>query len=595
MFPQPVRAPIWAFILISAGGLLLHIRIHPPGASAYYWVPVVFGVANVVLLPVLLAGRTTAGWGFALTVLTAVVGTVTMAWHSVVGWSQPLTLPNVLLLTTFPDILIVAGKVPLAWVVLDYWRHTVSGPVSCAIRAEGPYEEAGRGVWGAEVARPEVISGPSRALARVALAAAMGALLAVAAWIGLSGHPAGGGPDAVLVTLGRVTALLAAMLLMLQFSLSARLSVVDRACGLDRALRCHRYLGAVALTLAAAHPAFLYASGRYVLGPLRAEILPEIGGIAIAALLFLLVLTSDWRALLGLRYEAWHWLHYAGFVVVAMVTAHATQLGGSLRTGWPRAFWLTVFAAYVLLFLWAKVVRPRLLDRRRYRVTSVRPVSHDTYRVALEPMGHGGIRQVPGQFAFVRFLADGLPPEQHPFTISSCPVRSGAVEFTIKQSGDFTCRIGSLKEGDQATLEGPYGWFSHLLLPPGDLLMVAGGVGITPLLSMLRHMAATGDTRRVTLIWGNKTEADILYARELAALQEAMPDLRVHHVMSSQGDYVGSRGLVDDALLKHLAAEELKSHRVLLCGPPAMVRLVSVALRRLGVPSGRVHAERFEL
>ncbi len=125
--------------------------------------------------------------------------------------------------------------------------------------------------------------------------------------------------------------------------------------------------------------------------------------------------------------------------------------------------------------------------------------------------------------------------------------------------------------------------------------MIAGGVGITPMLSMLRYMAATGDTRRVTLIWGNKTEADILYGHELTALQAAIPELKVHHVMSSQGNYVGNRGLVDEAWLDHLAAEELKSRRVLLCGPPAMIKLVSVALRRLGVPSGRVHAEKFEL
>jgi len=593
MLPTPILAPIWAFILISLGGLLLHLRVHPPGESAYYWLPAVVGTLNIVILPDLLRRRRTAGWGYVLTVLTAVVGTITMAWHSAVEFKQPLTLGNLLLRTTFPDIVLALAKIPIAYVVLDHWRKTAARPASCG-EVPQPAEPPLPAIPDrAEVAQ---VSAPSSAQTIGARAAV---LLPVVAILLLSfATPAGmlSQPETfdVWIYLGRLAGMLAMGLLMLQLLFSARLRVVDLACGLDGALQIHRLCGATTGVLAIAHPALLYASKQYELGPLRPAILPELAGGMIAALVVLLVMTSVWRTLLSLPYETWHKLHYLSFVVVAMVTAHATMLGGDPRGGTVRVVWLAAVCAYGLLLLWAKLLRPKLA-RRDYRVVGVTPVSHDTHEVALEPAGPEAILHTPGQFVFARFPGSSLPDEQHPFTISSCPRESGLLTLTIKQSGDFTCRVGELRPGDSAHLEGPYGRFSHLLLPPGNLVMIAGGVGITPMLSMLRYMAATGDGRRVTLVWGNKTEDDILYGDELAAMRERGLDLTIHHVMSAQPDYAGYRGYVGEALLNGLAAENTRGAQVLLCGPPMMMGEVRAALRRLRVPRRNVHSERFAL
>ena len=123
--------------------------------------------------------------------------------------------------------------------------------------------------------------------------------------------------------------------------------------------------------------------------------------------------------------------------------------------------------------------------------------------------------------------------------------------FTIKASGDFTARIGEFHPGNWATVDGPYGLFSHLVRAPWSepLIMIAGGVGITPILSMLRHMAATGDDRPVTLIWGNRREDDIVYRKELEALADGPMNLRIHHVLSEQESWPGLTGFVDAPLL----------------------------------------------
>jgi len=231
-------------------------------------------------------------------------------------------------------------------------------------------------------------------------------------------------------------------------------------------------------------------------------------------------------------------------------------------------------------------------------VTTIERLNHNVWTVGLTGPPGGAFRHLPGQFAFLKLHGKGVPAEEHPFTISSAPSPNGRhIRFTIKASGDFTARIGEFHAGDWATVDGPYGLFSHLVRAPtsGPLVMIAGGIGITPILSMLRHMAATGDDRPVTLIWGNRRAEDIVYRQELDALLAGRVNLRVHHILSEQEGWGGPAGLVDAPLLQRvLSAEELR-RQVFLCGPPVMMTLVRRALRSLGVARRRIHTERFAL
>ncbi len=122
MFEKGVRAPIAALFLISLGGLLLHLRIHPPAEEAEYWLPAIVGVITTFALPFLFAHRKTVAWAYLVTWLAVIIGTVTMLHHSAEHWMGDVTLKRLLLETTFPDVLILAAKLPLAHIILRHFR-----------------------------------------------------------------------------------------------------------------------------------------------------------------------------------------------------------------------------------------------------------------------------------------------------------------------------------------------------------------------------------------------------------------------------------------------------------------------------------------
>ncbi|MGI5818731.1 MAG: ferric reductase-like transmembrane domain-containing protein [Armatimonadota bacterium] len=599
MFQREIRWPIWALVLMSAGGLLKHLRLHPPAESFFFWIPVIVGAFNIIVLPFLFNRRSTASAAYVINWTTVFVGTVTMAFYSIAGWQREVNLLTIVLYSTLGDILILAARLPIGEIIMDHYRETEpeerspeqADPAPTAPRPEPEPP-------GAPVASVSAMAPGARLALQIIVIALFVALLAFVAWLPLRHFArvadAIGPLHGALGLAGRAAALLAATLIMTQFVFGARLRLLDEAFGLDRVLRIHRVTGATAVVLALLHPMLLYVTPQYEYGAFSLDRWPEaLGALALTALLFIAV-TSIWRKLLGLRYETWHRLHYLGFAVVVLAGVHSLQLGSDLFNGPERTVWMAVLGAYALLFVWARVIRPRIIAARRWTVERVAPVSHDTWRLDLAPRGHRGIRQLPGQFGLLTLHRDDAPNERHPFTISSPPREDGSVSFTIKQSGDYTERIGETPEGVSAVVEGPWGQFSHLRHGGERLVMIAGGVGITPILSMIRHMAARGDERSITLIWGNRTEADILYREEIEGLAERL-DLRVIHVLSEQEDYAGETGHLDAALLARLLDDGERSGEVYLCGPPPMMALVRDALGGLGIPRSRIHSERFEL
>lgn len=122
MFRKEVRDLIWVYFFISLGGLLLHLRIHPPSANVFNLVPAAFGAVNAFILPLLLNRPTTVAWAYLFVWATVVTGTVAMAYYSVITWGMPVTLKNVILFSTLADILILLAKLFLAHKILRIYR-----------------------------------------------------------------------------------------------------------------------------------------------------------------------------------------------------------------------------------------------------------------------------------------------------------------------------------------------------------------------------------------------------------------------------------------------------------------------------------------
>ncbi len=414
------------------------------------------------------------------------------------------------------------------------------------------------------------------------------ALLPVGLAFALAPRPAG----PFLLELARLAGLLGFALLALQVALSARIRVVDAPFGLDVVMRLHERMAMVAGVLLLAHPVLL-AFGAHGWGLFRLGAGWRVNlGQAALVLLVLVVLFALFFQRLGIEYQVWRVGHKAAILVVVVGFVHSMAIGSNLRHAGMRAYWWLLLVMAVGLFVFRNVFVP-LWGRRRFRVAGVEQETHDTYTIKLEREDGRPLAHRPGQFMWLKLKRPGRPSEEHPFTISSSPTRQPPLTATIKESGDFTNTIGRTRPGDTAGIEAPYGRFSLLHHDPEVFLFIAGGVGITPILSMLEYLQDTGDERPGVLLYGNKTEDDIIRREFLDGLPE---NIRVVHVLSEPDeDWAGPTGYVTADIIREHAADVLEEAHAYVCGPPPMMDMVIGALRDLGVERRRIHSERFAI
>jgi predicted ferric reductase len=207
------------------------------------------------------------------------------------------------------------------------------------------------------------------------------------------------------------------------------------------------------------------------------------------------------------------------------------------------------------------------------------------------------LQHAPGQFQFLRPLCSSVLAEEHPFTIASSPSPDGLISLTIKEIGDFTATVGRIKPGDLAAVHGPFGRFSHVFHSiDDDLVFVAAGIGITPLMSMLRYMRDLRDSRRVLLVYANRSAADIVFRSELESIESGgFPVLKTIHILSRpRDDGVGTSGRLDTECLRSLC-DGFSGKAFFICCPPIMASGLISGLRNAGVGPERIHADYFGL
>ena len=213
-----------------------------------------------------------------------------------------------------------------------------------------------------------------------------------------------------------------------------------------------------------------------------------------------------WRTKLRLRYETWHLLHLV-LAVAAVAAGLAHMVGWSfyLHDPWKRALWMALTLLALGLLSYVRIVKPLFLLRRPYRISEVRQERGETFTLVMQPDGHSGFRFRSGQFGWLTVWGSPFKISAHPFSFSSsAAVEDGRVAMSIRNLGDFTSQIHRVPIGRRVYIDGPYGAFT--MGNPADLhVLVAGGVGITPMISMLRTLADEGDKRPVMLLYGSKT------------------------------------------------------------------------------------------
>jgi predicted ferric reductase len=405
-----------------------------------------------------------------------------------------------------------------------------------------------------------------------------------------------------LYTVGKNLALAAFVMVALQFVLAARFRWVEGPFGQDRVYDFHKAMAVLATLFIVAHP-LLMAAGDGVwdlLYCLDVSWMIWLGRVALL-LVLLHVGAAAFRRALNLEYELWKRVHNViALLILGSAFVHSRARGGDFDVPFLQWFWPLLLAVAAGTWITSAVVRPWLLRRKPWRVRSVDRETHDTWSVTLEPpAGEPAYEHEPGQFHFVTFRRGrGLPEERHHWTIASSPAEPKLRTSTIKESGDFTATIGETRPGDEALVYGPYGRFSHRFHPAEEeLVFVAGGIGITPLMSMLRYMRDTGDARRVRLIHANTSEADMVFRAELSRIEaDATPRLDVVHILEEPpDDWRGESGRLDSNAMDRLLGPFLGTAAFYVCGPPPMMDAVIDWLNKRGVQPRRIHSERFEL
>lgn len=437
---------------------------------------------------------------------------------------------------------------------------------------------------------------PIRPADIVAVLLAVG-LLVVGMWVVHGGLDRLGTPAAVATGLGQVTALVGTYLALAQIVLMARVPWIDHVVGSDRLMAWHRWLGVGTITLILSHVAlttwgWAESSGIGVV----AEFL-ELNGMwdiliatAGSVLMTMVAITSVRAIRRRLAYETWYGLHLYAYLGIALAFLHQVTIGADfIGDAVAVTFWGVLYAITFGLLAWYRVLTPiRVSARHRLHVAAVVPEARNVVSIYLVGRDLDRLPVAAGQFFHVRFLRRGGWWRPHPFSISAAP--NGAyLRLTIKDLGDDSHRMMTMPVGTPVFVEGPYGAFTPKVVRRERVVMLAGGVGVTPLRSILEALPA--GRHRISFLYREGDAEETVFRAELLALG-ARHGADVRFLEGHRGSCAMP---VDPLSPECLAATvpALREADVLICGSRSFTERVLASLRHLQVPADHIHAERF--
>jgi predicted ferric reductase len=422
-------------------------------------------------------------------------------------------------------------------------------------------------------------------------------LVALPATVAIDTDPFGA-PRPVAVELGVALGLLAFPLLTIQFALVSRLRASSAPFGTDAMVQFHRYVGMLCLLFVIGHAVLLMGLGASR-SPWNAFSgrLATLTGVVAAAAMVVMTVTTVLRKQLRMSYEQWQWLHVAmAIVAVGATLIHVLEIGGYSRVAAMRYLFVLYAAAFGSLMLDYRLLRPWRMRRRPWEVVANRDDGASTRTLSVRPIGHHGFRFEPGQFAW--FVTGTTPwsSQQHPLSISSSaePSADQGIEFSIKGLGDWSSAfVPQLRPGTRVWVDGPFGAFTIDRKRAQGFVLIAGGIGIAPLRSMLLTMRDRGDRRHVVLFYAAHDEKRIVFRQQLEALRPSMALDVVYVFEKPAANWSGERGMITPGVLQRHLPVQFQRYAFFICGPSPMMDAVETMLLTLGVSSGSIETERF--
>lgn len=403
-------------------------------------------------------------------------------------------------------------------------------------------------------------------------------------------------------SLSMVLGLMAYCYFLVTLLISSRIPLWDRIYGHDRVMKFHSYLATSALVLAVLHRSIKlmvidYSDMQQYFGVAALLIFASI------AILTILIMVPNplhrfspldkfrlyANTRLKLDYSILKKIHNFTVLVLILLSVHVLLAYSTLET-WSRMISVSLLSLFVFSF-WIrhKLIRPFINSKKGYKIHGISEPGPSLIEVRIAASEQSGLPAFKaGQFAFFSFPDSGLGGEEHPFTISSAP-HEEHLSFTAKKLGDFTARLGDLKEGMAVKIDGPYGVFS---IPPSSdksFLFLAGGIGITPFLSMLKDVQQRKTDVDIYLIWSVRNSEDMVYDTFFRDMEKEIGGFRFIAHNS------GEKGHLSAEELNRTLGDSLGKREIYICGPSAMRRQLVRDLKSLGIRKSQLHFEQFSL
>ncbi|MEB0002009.1 ferredoxin reductase family protein [Cryobacterium sp. RTC2.1] len=410
-------------------------------------------------------------------------------------------------------------------------------------------------------------------------------------------------PADAITALGIVTGLVGTDLLLVMMLLAARLPAIDRAFGHDSAMALHQSLGKPALYLILAH-AVLLTIGYALVQPagffdevwIMFSSLPDMPlaflglGLLIAVVVTSLVIVRH-----KFRYEVWHLVHLLSYVAVLVAIPHQLSVGTLFREGsLQRYYWLALYAGVAGSIILFRFIVPIVRSlRARLTVVGVDQEARGVVSIRLSGRQLRSLKAKSGQFFIWRFWTPGLWWQAHPFSLSAAPTGS-SLRITVRGLGDASSTLPRLPVGTRVSFEGPYGLFTDFARTSPRIVLIAAGIGVAPIRSLLE--TATFAPGQATVLLRSSTVDDTYLVEELAALCRARgAELRIIAGKRAPGT---SSWLPGDAVQARITlatlVPKLREADVYICGPRKWTDEVVRDARSAGLPTRQIHFERFD-
>jgi predicted ferric reductase len=395
--------------------------------------------------------------------------------------------------------------------------------------------------------------------------------------------------SATFTSFGEIAGLVGITMYSLTLFMSARLELFENFFGgMNRVYVAHHIFGGIALMILLIHPLMLATSFLpYSVKSAINYILPgedwsiNVGIASQLSLMSLLILTF----FVNIPYQVWRFTHKFLGPAFLLATVHGFFVTSDIsRNLFMKVFMLTFFTLGIAGYTYRTLLGRFFVKRYNYVVDDVKQLEDGVVEISMTPT-HEIMKYKPGQFIFINFKSDTVSNEVHPFSISSAS-SDNTLHISVKEEGDFTSRLKNLKIGDEAHIEGAFGRFSYEKAVNKSQIWIAGGIGITPFLSMARSVMNLAFT--IDIYYSIRTPQEAVYLDVLEQTAQKNTNFRVFLFFTqSQGR------LSADAIAK--ASGGVLEKDIFICGPPPMMKSLRQQLIKLGVKNTYIHTEEFNL